>query len=495
LSENGLKFVDDNYSISTIQNKLAFMLNSVNAYPFKVLDPISSRETKLRVLAAAPTDLLIGDNGAALAERLIANEIISLFKSCEITAITNLSQAIKQLSEDGYQLESIRNPLNKLSTKYFEYESEDNSSNNKIGLLALNLNDLNLNELKKSYSKLERLIMVLDGSTSSVDAIDKYQFELHKHFSQNGMEYNIQRGAQGILGAHHLVINITKKNSTRIFVLGSSGFIGKGLVKYLDDRDDLDIVKSGRHDDGVFVDLDEGIYTELIDEIKEGDYVVFLAAISSPDICSKNPEQATRVNVTHTKELLTQLVNKKARVIYASSDAVFGSTEDACVEDSVLQPAAGYGVMKADVEQHISNLGNLVKIVRFSYVVGPGDAYTSMLEAAAVSGEEVDVFAGFVRNVVALNDVVEGILALIQKWNETSWKIVNFSGPHAVDRKNLTKVFSEKVLTDLSFKVVDAPDGFWNSRSKIIQMHSLRFAKLLGRPVIGLRNLFNVWEK
>ena len=133
--------------------------------------------------------------------------------------------------------------------------------------------------------------------------------------------------------------------------------------------------------------------------------------------------------------------------------------------------------------------------MRFSYVLGEGDKFTSMLCAAADHGETVSVFDGFERNIVVLDDVLEGIKNLIEDWHTVSSSIINFAGPNLVSRATLTSLFKSLVNQELEFKVDEAPEGFWNARPKTINMTSDSFSALLGREPTTVEAKFKNWRK
>jgi len=280
---------------------------------------------------------------------------------------------------------------------------------------------------------------------------------------------------------------------SKIFILGSSGFIGAKLYNYLTRENQSEILTVGRSGEDVFVDLDND-YDELIRVTEAQDFVVFLSSISAPDICSNKPELAYKVNVTATIDLIKQLAIKGVRVIFASTDVVFGHYNCSAHDDSPLNPFGAYAKMKAEVENEF--LGNEnVKFTRFSYVIGKGDKYTTLMAEFNETGNVLEVFDGFERNVVSLNDVMEGIHNMIQNWCNLSFQCINFCGPKLISREEITKLFSNEIFQNIVFKLVPAPLNFWDSRPKIINVESLLFSNLLGRELTSLEQNIKNWSE
>ncbi|WP_417528902.1 NAD-dependent epimerase/dehydratase family protein [Marinomonas shanghaiensis] len=280
-------------------------------------------------------------------------------------------------------------------------------------------------------------------------------------------------------------------NST-VYILGGTGFVGRYLHKRLINTDGVDSYVVSRNSD-IVCDLADDNFEPFLKQVKSGDTLVFLAAVSSPDQCKTHYELSYRTNVTNTISLINKLNELGVRVIFSSSDVVFGQSSYECYEATPLCPMGEYGVMKAEVEEKISALDN-VKVVRFSYIVGPGDSYFSMLERAVEEGEEVQVFSGFLRSIVTIDDVIDGLVALTEKWSDFPLKVVNFCGPLLVSREQLTLEIADKLLPDLKFRAIEAPEGFWDARPKSINMMSDYFEDLLERPVTGLNNIYKMWR-
>ncbi len=162
-------------------------------------------------------------------------------------------------------------------------------------------------------------------------------------------------------------------------------------------------------------------------------------------------------------------------------------------DDDIQCPAGIYGQMKAAVELAFMH-EPLTTVTRFSYVVGAGDKYTEMLRNACSSGEEVDVFEGFKRNIVSIDDVTDGLCSLYDNWERFAGERINFSGPELIGRDQLTAALADTAMSQLAYNVVKAPSGFWDARSKVINTHSEKFSELLGRPARGLQQIVEEWR-
>ncbi len=279
----------------------------------------------------------------------------------------------------------------------------------------------------------------------------------------------------------------------KVFIVGASGYIGKHLLEQLGKLSNLELVSCGRGKEDEKLDLNDKDFSNFLELISDGDYLVLLASISSPDMCRDNPELAWAVNVENTNRLIHELTSQGVRVIFASSDVVVGNNEGLSEDDAALSPAGIYGEMKAAVENNVIN-NELVKVARFSYVLGKGDKFSTMLIDAAKDNVTVDIFDGFERNVVSIDDVTEGIYKLIDNWDNCSESVFNFSGPECISRESMTSGLSN-VIDGLSYRVSEAPVGFWNNRPRRIETGCENFTKLLGRSPKSLSQIIDEWSE
>lgn len=170
-----------------------------------------------------------------------------------------------------------------------------------------------------------------------------------------------------------------------ILVTGGSGAIGTFVVEALRSTGHavtvLDITPPADED----VQFLRGDITdqETVREAVSGvDVVVHLAALL-PKACRQNPRRADAVNIGGSLTVFEAATESQARVIYASSKAVFGAitgvhahpTYEPLSEDAPKSPTNLYGVTKATVEQfataYLEN-GLDGAAMRFASTYGPG---------------------------------------------------------------------------------------------------------------------------
>lgn len=270
----------------------------------------------------------------------------------------------------------------------------------------------------------------------------------------------------------------------KYFVVGARGYVGAALFSSIP-HGVVGLRTASSAPDG-FLRLRLEAPQDFADlPIAVADVVFLTAAISAPDTCAREYDRAWGVNVTGTSAFISSVIARGGRVVFFSSDTVYGEREDEFDEGASCNPAGEYAVMKREVEQRFA--GNpLFKSIRLSYVFSREDKFTRYLAGCAQRNEEAELFHPFYRAIVHRNDVVEGALALAERWEEVPEQIINFGGPQVLSRVEFAESLREVSLHDLRFRVTEPGPEFFTNRPRTIAMKSPVLARLLGRPARSL---------
>lgn len=147
-------------------------------------------------------------------------------------------------------------------------------------------------------------------------------------------------------------------------VFGATSYIGSYFSRYYSglysgqiafSRDELDLERPDIHN----LCLEENGFKDAL----------ISCGITQIDECKRDPAKAKRVNVEGTLELAKQLIDRKIRPIFLSSDYVFDGKNAPFSEDSETKPETVYGLQKKQVEEALPSIcGNQYLIVRLSKV-------------------------------------------------------------------------------------------------------------------------------
>ena len=279
-----------------------------------------------------------------------------------------------------------------------------------------------------------------------------------------------------------------------LHIIGAKGNIGSRLVEKTEGKYDIrKVVSPGRPH---LFSVDSGYYgLNLADDLssydfytlKEGDTVAFTAAISEPSVCAKQFDLTIKVNVESTGEFIQQALDRGCKVIFLSSDVVYGRVEDEFDESQSLDPLGVYAEMKAIVEKRFIGHSRF-KVLRLSYNFFKDDRFTTYLRTCASEDTVADLFDPFGRSIVHRDDTVDAIISLYNNWDVCEEGVINCGGPETLSRVEFAEILSELVVQDLITKVTTPDAKFYEDRPAIVAMRSPLLEKVLGRPARSMRD-------
>lgn len=205
----------------------------------------------------------------------------------------------------------------------------------------------------------------------------------------------------------------------KVAIVGSSGYIAKFILQRFSKESAItSVLKIDRNSTAdAYLDLTEPekFNYDILDGI---DYVVFTAAISGPDKCAQDFDECWEVNVTGTTYFIREALKHDCRVLFFSSDAVFGDIPGAIYdEESITKAQTSYGRMKKEVEDRFKAEPDF-KAIRLSYVASAKDRFITYCLNCMKNKETANVFHPFYRNVIAVSDVVEVVIFFALHWGE-----------------------------------------------------------------------------
>lgn len=280
------------------------------------------------------------------------------------------------------------------------------------------------------------------------------------------------------------------KNTSKLLIIGAEGYIGGALFAAA--KPQVATLGTSTSGGNGLLPLRLDATTDFdYSQVKFGDVVLMSAAISAPDICAREYDKVRLVNVIGTSNFIENVIQRGGRVVFFSSDTVYGEREDEFDETAGCNPAGEYAEMKREVEQRFN--GNaLFKAIRLSYVFSKEDKFSHYLAGCVKRNEKADLFHPFYRAIVHRDDVVEGVLELAARWDEFPDPVINFGGPQVISRIEFAECLSERHLRDLRYKVTKPGVDFFKNRPRVIAMTSPIFARLLGRPPRALREAADI---
>lgn len=218
----------------------------------------------------------------------------------------------------------------------------------------------------------------------------------------------------------------------RILVTGAAGMVGRKLSEYLCETSyqiiPVDIVQ---HNKIICADLrDEATVFRLI-EAYTPDLILHLASIKNLRFCEQNKEISRKTNYGITKVLTKACAESKIRMIFFSSDYVFGQYDRFWQEEDFPCPTTQYGIDKADSEYFIQQYLSDYAIIRTAQLYGMSNDFVSLVCEALTSQQAFLAFANLVNCPTWINDLFAMLNKII---NYGSLGIFHCVGSEAVSR-------------------------------------------------------------
>lgn len=227
----------------------------------------------------------------------------------------------------------------------------------------------------------------------------------------------------------------------KYLVTGGDGFIGSSIVKAAD----ATVFDIARGQDILNKE-------QIIEAAKEFDGIFHCAAkISVPESFEKTDEYYA-VNVVGTDNV--SKTNKK--IVFSSSAAVYGTSDEKVNEDFELKPESPYGQNKVDAEKILSSGPHIA--LRYFNVYPSRSGVISKFIALAKENKDI-VLAGDgsqVRDFIFIDDIVDANIKAMEYANE-SFEVFNIASGVGTTIKELAELIIH--LTDSESQIIYRPLG------------------------------------
>lgn len=232
-------------------------------------------------------------------------------------------------------------------------------------------------------------------------------------------------------------------------VFGANGYIGSYIFEQLK-RDRVNVLGTARHescldDQVVIYDILKDTLDHLTLKMSDDDKVAIVCiAESNIDRCLENYNNAYRVNVVRTKELMRELSLKGFRVIFFSSDQVFDGKQGNYTEESERHPLNKYGMMKSEIEDYLLANEPEVCILRLPKVVSALRKKQNILLEWTDSIEtgSIRCIKGNRMSLVGIDDIYQACRLVAERGLSG---LYNIAGDEVYSRAELAHKFYEKM--------------------------------------------------
>ncbi len=258
----------------------------------------------------------------------------------------------------------------------------------------------------------------------------------------------------------------------KIFVTGSSGFIGGHLIKKLKELKHqvkgFDIKASEGFDFKIPDSLESAQclkpqdirkYNRIYQSMKrfKPDVVIHLAAMAGVRESIEDYETFYSTNITGTHNVLRAAaeIEGVSKVLVASSSAVYGDCENPLTEEKQdWQALSPYAISKRGTEEVCKYFSRWIQTIVFRpfTVYGENGRQEMVIGRLLKAGRNKTVFTQFgdgssSRGYTNVNDLIEGIVSLLSynpAKNGNNYEVLNLGGQEEIHLKDLVKIFEDE---------------------------------------------------
>jgi dTDP-4-dehydrorhamnose reductase len=192
----------------------------------------------------------------------------------------------------------------------------------------------------------------------------------------------------------------------RLLVIGQDSAIGAAITDAARARGDEVTTTALLGPADIRLDL----AADTIPDLPDSDAIVFVAAMSRFADCRAQPILARKINVTAMTAIAAAMRARSAKPVLLSTAAVFDGSRPAPDEHEPPSPASDYGMLKAEAERNILDLGGAV--LRMTKVLSPATPLFQTWFSSLRRNAPVEAFSDLLMAPVGLQDAVQAVLAL-----------------------------------------------------------------------------------
>lgn len=277
-----------------------------------------------------------------------------------------------------------------------------------------------------------------------------------------------------------------------ILLTGGAGFIGSVLCKYLNERDEEDIIIVDNLGDGEkWKNLNGLRYAEFIhkDELFNDEYALYLNRVTQIfhlGACSttteKNADYLMKNNWEFSKKLFQHAAQNNVPFVYASSAATYGLGEYGYSDDheivDKLRPLNGYGYSKQFFDQWVLSQKRFPKQwfgIKFFNVFGPNEYHKGSMKSIVAKAYQQIQDTGKVklfdshhpdfkdgeqlRDFVYVKDVCQAIMEMVYDDKEFESGLYNMGTGEANSFKDFVSYCFKAQGKQPNIEIVEMPES------------------------------------
>lgn len=285
----------------------------------------------------------------------------------------------------------------------------------------------------------------------------------------------------------------------KILITGASGYVGTGLMRYLS-REGNELIPTGLDADGGLspvncLDLTDFSATNLYIRKMKPDVILHLAGNKDVFMCESDKALSRRVNYEASKNIVEECARHKIRLIYLSTDYVFGQGKAPFNELSLPAPQTQYGKDKLATENFIKEKLTDYAITRTAGIFGLKNDFVEAVTKQVKMKNKFKAYANLKNSPTFIKDLA---LMLNMVIGERRTGIFHCAGSESVSRYDFALKITKAFQLEEALIVPEDIDLSHDLRPPDLSMDSSWTYKTLGYHPKGIEKILqtnrNIWE-
>ncbi len=244
----------------------------------------------------------------------------------------------------------------------------------------------------------------------------------------------------------------------KVYITGGTGLLGSSLLRTVPKKFTLfsnyhinKLIPDIPIADFSYLDITNKKQVETVFSKIRPHYIIHTAAKSSPDFCEDNPQEAYRVNIEGTRNVLFFGNKFGSKVIIMSTNQVFSGINPPYTEESERDPVNVYGKTKVQNEDEILTGKYKGTVIRLMTLYGWGNPHGQKNSAMWVidmlsKNQKIKVVDDIYNNFLWVEDASNAIWKMILTDKEL--KLIQIAGEETTNRYLLAKMIANVFKLD-----------------------------------------------
>ncbi len=202
-----------------------------------------------------------------------------------------------------------------------------------------------------------------------------------------------------------------------ILLLGASSYVGQHIYGGLSSASVIATHNSKPVSGSIHFDVTRMDLASILPEGADVTHALILYAETRLDACKADLKRSYELNVSSTKKVIDQLVDRGIKPIFTSSEYVFDGEKGGYTEDDPAHPTTVYGSQKVEIEQYLDQRCPDYATLRLAKVFGTDPNDRTILSGwldQIRDGEEIRCARDQVYSPIHIDDVVASANAAVR---------------------------------------------------------------------------------